>query len=369
MTFSLKAALVILQVSLLLLAAGCSTRRQPVAVSALSEKPIGTAIQMKAPLGLPPVPVPPGNPQTAETVALGRRLFYEKTLSADLSLSCASCHNPLLGFTDGRNHSLGVGGKVGVRNAPSVVNAAYTPVQFWDGRALSLEEQAGGPMDNPIEMNQNHEVSVSKLQADASYRSDFEKAFGPGPVTIGKVKNAIASFERTLISGNSPFDRYQYGGDKTALSPAALRGFEIFSDKTKGNCISCHTIGEKYALFTDGKFHNIGAAVNGEGDLTDIGRFSETKVEADKGAFKTPTLRNVAKTAPYMHDGRMKTLKDVVDFYAGGGNSNPYLDKEIKSITLSGRQRNDLVEFLNALTGEMPPNAGPPETAQVGQVK
>lgn len=355
---------VILPVTVALVVLTVSCSRAPV-----NERPIGAAVEIKAPLGLPEVPVPPTNPETAESVALGRRLFYEKKLSADASLSCASCHNPLLGFTDAHKHSTGVGGKTGTRNAPTLINAAYVPAQFWDGRAPSLEEQAGGPMANPIEMNQTHEVIVSKLQADPSYVADFEKVFGSGPVTIGRVKNAIASFERTLISGNSPFDRYEYGGDKKALSPSAIRGFEIFRDKSRGNCVACHTIGEKYALFTDGKFHNIGVSVNEEGDLTDLGRYNETKVETDKGAFKTPTLRNIATTAPYMHDGSLKTLKEVVDFYAGGGNSNPYLDKDIKTIKLSGPERADLVEFLQSLTGEMPANAGPPENTQVRGLK
>jgi cytochrome c peroxidase len=318
---------------------------------------------------LPPVPVPPATPETVETIALGRKLFYEKRLSLDNTLACASCHNPLLDFSDGRKHSTGVGGKVGIRNAPTLVNAAYVPEQFWDGRAHSLEEQAGGPMANPIEMNQAHEVTVSKLQADPRYKAQFEKAFGPGPVTIGKVTTALASFERTLISGNSLFDRYEFGGDKNALSPAAIRGLRIFRDPKRGNCATCHTIDTKYALFTDGKFHNIGVGVNDEGELTDLGRYTETKLASDKGAFKTPTLRNVAKTAPYMHDGTLKTLKNVVDFYAGGGNSNPYLDKEIKTIHLSGQDRADLVEFLKSLTGEMPPNAGPPENMQIGSLK
>jgi cytochrome c peroxidase len=217
-------------------------------------------------------------------------------------------------------------------------------------------------MSNAVEMNQSHEVTVSKLQADPTYRADFERAFGPGPVTIAKVKKALASFERTLVSGNSPFDRYQYGGDKSALSAAAIRGLAIFRDEQKGNCASCHTIGEKYALFTDGKFHNIGVGVNDEGNLTDLGRYGETRQEAEKGAFKTPTLRNIAKSAPYMHDGSLKTLADVADYYAGGGNSNPYLDKKIKNMHISGRERVDLVAFLESLTGDEPPNAGPPES-------
>jgi len=319
-----------------------------------NEKPIGAAVELPPPLGLPPVPIPAANPPTRDTIALGRRLFFETKLSRDNSLSCATCHNPALDFTDGKKHSTGVAGKVGVRNAPTILNAAYYRTQFWDGRASSLEEQAGGPMANPLEMDQAHDITVSKLNADPSYTAEFAKAFGPGAITIGKVTNAIASFERTLLSGNSAFDRYEYGGDKNALSPAAARGLVLFRDSKKGNCATCHTIGEKYALFTDNKFHNLGVGVNGEGELTDLGRYDETKIEADKGAFKTPGLRNVAKTAPYMHDGSIKTLKEVVDLYAGGGNSNPHLDKEIKSIHLSGRDRADLVEFLESLTGESP---------------
>jgi cytochrome c peroxidase len=326
----------------------------------VSEKPIGTPISVKTPLGLPPVPIPPDNPVTLETVSLGRKLFYEKKLSADNTISCSQCHSPQLGFSDGRKHSTGVGGKTGTRNAPTVMNAAYAAVQFWDGRAASLEAQAAGPIANPVEMNQTHDVSVTKLSADPQYPRLFAAAFGPGPITIGKVEKAIAAFERTVISGNSAFDRYQYGGDKTALSPAAIRGLAIFTDKAKGNCATCHTIGETYALFTDGKFHNIGIGVNSEGEITDAGRYSETKSEKERGSFKTPSLRNVGLSAPYMHDGSLKTLKDVVDFYAGGGNSNPNLDKEIKETKLTGQEREDLIEFLESLQGDIPKEAGPP---------
>ncbi|MGH9664179.1 MAG: cytochrome-c peroxidase [Bryobacteraceae bacterium] len=323
-------------------------------------RPIGPVIHVKAPLGLPPVPIPASNPLTADGVALGRRLFYDARLSGDNSLACASCHNPLLAFTDGRQRSTGARGKLGTRNAPTLLNAAYSPLQFWDGRAQSLEQQAAGPIANPIEMNQAHDLCASKLQSDAGYKAEFERVYGPGPVTIGKIEQALAAFERTIISGGSPFDRYQYGGDRKALTPAALRGYQVFTGAAKGNCSTCHTIGKTYALFTDGKFHNIGAGVNDDGELTDLGRYDATKAEPDKGAFKTPTLRNVAKTAPYMHDGSMKTLKAVVDFYAGQGNSNPYLDPEIKKIKLTGRERADLVEFLKSLTGTMPADAGPP---------
>lgn len=317
-------------------------------------------VEIRAPLGLPPVPIPADNPPTEQTIALGRKLFYDTRLSKDNTLACASCHSPNLGFTDGRSLSLGVGGMRGVRNAPTLLNAAYSQLQFWDGRASGLEEQSASPIANPIEMNQTHKVSVSKIGADPAYKAEFEQAFGPGPVTLEKIEKSLASFERTLLSGNSPFDRYEFGGDKTALAPGAIRGLAIFADPKRGNCATCHTINSTYALFSDGRFHNTGEGVNGEGEFNDLGRFGQTKLEADRGAFKTPTLRNIALTPPYMHDGSLKTLKDVVAFYAGGGNSNPDLDKEIKAIRLSGQDRADLVEFLQELTGEMPKNAGPP---------
>jgi cytochrome c peroxidase len=336
-----------------LILAGCGRNPEPV----ISEKPVGAATGIRAPLGLPPVPVPPGNPVTVETIALGRKLFHDPILSMNDTVSCASCHNPRLGFADGRKASTGVDGKTGTRNAPTVVNAAYGRIQFWDGRAESLEDQAGGPIANPLEMNQGHDVCVAKLENDPRYKAEFQKAFGPGPITIGKLQNAIAAFERTLISGNSPFDRYRFGGDKTALNAAAVRGLEIFTDAARGNCATCHTIEKEYALFTDSKFHNLGVGLNPEGEFTDLGRFMHTKVETDKGAFKTPMLRNIADTAPYMHDGSLKTLRDVVDFYAGGGNSNEYLDKDIKQLKLTARERADLVAFLESLTGEISPDA------------
>ncbi len=325
----------------------------------VSSKPAGAAIEINVPLGLPAVSIPADNPPTVDTVALGRRLFYDRKLSVDNSVSCASCHDPKFGFADPRPGSIGVGGKRGNRNAPPVLNAAYQPVQFWDGRAPSLEEQAAGPIANPIEMKHPISDCVAKLNADAAYVSAFDKAFGPGGVTAERLKKSIASFERTLLSADSPFDRYQFGGEAESLSAAAKRGLAIFKDKNRGNCVVCHTIGENDALFTDGKFHNIGAGISPDGEMLDMGRFDQTKAEADKGAFRTPTLRNIAKTAPYMHDGRLRTLKEVVDFYAGGGSSNPQLDKEIKELKLNGRDRADLVEFLESLTGSTPANSGP----------
>jgi cytochrome c peroxidase len=322
--------------------------------------PVGQTLTIQSPLGLPPVPVPVNNPPTADTIALGRMLYYDRRLSVDNTVACANCHNPNLYFTDGRPVSLGVHNQTGTRNAPTVLNAAYQPVQFWDGRATSLEDQAGGPIQNPVEMNQPHDAMIAKIGNLTDYKGAFEKAFGKGPITIRKVEMSIASFERTLLSGNSPFDRYQYGGDKTAMSAAAIRGLEIFKDKNRGNCVTCHTIEDRSALFSDGKFHNLGSGIDPDGNLKDQGRYNETHLDADRGAFRTPTLRNIAKTAPYMHDGSLKTLKDVVDFYVGGGTSNPHLDKEIKELKLKGPEREDLVAFLESLTGDLPANAGPP---------
>jgi cytochrome c peroxidase len=342
-----------------------SCKPKPAAAPRPEVKPIGVPIQIAAPLGLPPVPIPPDNPPTAETVALGRRLYYDTALSVDNTVSCATCHNPQLGFGDGRAVSIGVRGQKGTRNAPTIFNAAYYTTQFWDGRAPSLEKQVEGPMANPIEMGHTLVGVEDKLNVNPSYLAEFKKAFGSDAITIEMVEKSIASFERTIVSGNSPFDRYMYGGDNQALSVSARRGLEVFRNPKKGNCVVCHTLGDSYALFTDNKFHNLGVGVklgmDGEAVLTDLGRFKVTNVEADKGAFRTPSLRNIALTAPYMHDGSDKNLKEVIDFYIGAGNSNPYRDKEIHSLDfLTGQERADLQEFLKSLTGEIPPNLGPP---------
>jgi cytochrome c peroxidase len=336
-----------------LISTGCKTT--------VSEMPIGSATEINPPLGLPPVPIPTDNPPTAETIALGRELFYDRRLSKDNSLACASCHNPKSDFADSANMSRGVGGVIGVRNAPTILNAAYEPLQFWDGRARSLEQQAASPIADPLEMNQTHEVFLSKIAMDSNYKKLLTESFGSPDITLGRVEKALASFERTILSGNSAFDRYQYHGDQSALTPAQVRGLALFINPKKGNCVACHTLSRQFALFTDGKFHNTGVGVGDDGAFADVGRYHETKVETDKGAFKTPTLRNVANTPPYMHNGSLQTLRQVVDFYAGGGNSNPCLDKEMKTIHLDGRERSDLVEFLKSLTGEVSPNVGPPE--------
>ena len=325
--------------------------------------PIGHVVQIPAPLGLPPVPIAADNPPTEETIALGRRLYYDTALSVNSTVSCASCHMPAMGFSDGKRVSNGVGGKEGVRNSPTVLNAAYLSLQFWDGRAPSLEKQSEGPVANPVEMAHSPKGVVQRLSQDPSYVAAFEQAFGPGPITYEKVEKCIASFERTVVSGDSAFDRYYYGHDQSAMTAAQIRGFEVFHNPKKGNCESCHSVGEKYALFTDNKFHNIGVGFVG-GVTADKGRYVVTHDARDTGSFRTPTLRNVELTAPYMHDGSLKDMKQVMDFYIGAGNSNPYLDKEIHSLDFLTRQeRDDLLEFMRALNGTIPPNVGPPDVA------
>ena len=318
------------------------------------DRPIGKPVRIAAPLGLPPVPVPENNPLTAETIALGEKLYFSPLLSVDRTLSCASCHDPKLGFADGKPVSTGVGKKQGKRNAPTVLNAAYNGSQFWDGRAATLEAQASGPMLNMVEMAHTLEGVVERCQDDPQLRAMVTKAFGPGPVTIDQVTKAIASYERTLLSGNSAFDRFFYASDAKALTASARRGLEVFRDPKKGNCSTCHTLESTYALFSDQKFHNLGVGMNAKGELTDLGRYIQTMQEEDQGTFRTPSLRNVALTAPYMHDGSLKTLKEVVDFYVAGGNSNDHLDKDIKKLELTKQEREDLVAFLQSLTGEMP---------------
>lgn len=323
--------------------------------------PTGKPVEIKAPLGLPPVPIPSDNPPTAETIALGRRLYYDPQLSVDSTISCASCHAPEFAFSDNHQFSVGVAGKLGTRKAPTVINSAYSPLQFWDGRAPSLEEQAKGPMANPVEMAHSLQGVVQRLQADPKYPSLFRAAWGTDQITIDMVAKSIASFERTIIAGDSPFDRFFYGHDSKALSYAAQRGLKIFKAKNKGNCEVCHTIGKDSALFTDGKFHNLGIGADTRGNLADLGRYNETRTESDKGCFKTPSLRNLANRGPYMHDGTFPSVKDAFAHYIGGGNWNPYLDKEIHSLdVLTFDERDDLLQFLDSLNGKLPDNIGPP---------
>ncbi|HYA64626.1 MAG TPA: cytochrome c peroxidase [Candidatus Sulfotelmatobacter sp.] len=323
--------------------------------------PVGKPVQIKAPLGLPPVPIPADNPPTEDTIALGRRLYYDPQLSVDGTISCASCHAPQFAFSDDEPTSEGVGKKHGTRHAPTVINSAYSPLQFWDGRAPSLEEQAKGPIANPVEMAHTLDGVVKRLQADSKYPALFKNAWGTEQITIEMVAKSIASFERTVIAGDSPFDRFYYGHDSRALSLEAQRGLKIFVDAKKGNCAVCHTIGKDYALFTDNKFHNLGVGADTRGNLNDVGRYAITKSEDDMGCFKTPSLRNLAHRGRYMHDGSFPTVKDALAHYIGGGNWNAHLDKEIHSLdVLTFDERDELLQFLDSLNGKLPDNIGPP---------
>ena len=306
--------------------------------SSLSEEPNQALGQ------LPNVPIPSSNLQFAAKVELGKLLFFDPRLSKDNTVSCASCHVPAAGFADPRQFSLGVGGKQGGRNAPPAINAAYNQLQFWDGRAGSLEEQALGPIQNPIEMAETLEGVVKKLSKVKEYQSRFRAVFGED-ISPGGIAMAIAAFERTLISTNSPFDRY-VAGDQKALSDAAQRGLGLFSGKAR--CVLCHN----GPNFTDNKFHNIGVPQTGP-LKEDVGRYAVTKRASDRGAFKTPSLRSVALTAPYMHTGGFKTLEEVMEFYNKGGEAGAGKDALITALNLTAQEKKDLVEFMKSLTGDL----------------
>lgn len=336
-------------------------------------------------LGLPPVPVPEDNPQTPAKIALGKTLYHDERFSADGKVSCSTCHAENKAFTDNQRVSTGHHGLQGTRNAPTVLNAAFYTSQFWDGREPDLEGQSKQPFVNPVEGGfTDFRPILDIVREDPSYKAAFESVFGVSgeQLTMDHVAKAIASFERTLISGNSAFDRYYFRGDQNALTEAQLRGFKLFVGQ--GRCVSCHTIEQDHALFTDNRFHNIGIGINaiqrdvprlvtafleaknqgGEVDvmvLTDkksseLGRFAVTDNISEIGAFKTPTLRNIALTAPYMHDGSLQTLREVIIHYNNGGGTpasakvNDFLSGGIRPLNLTDAQIDDLVAFLEALT-------------------
>ncbi|MBI4061783.1 MAG: cytochrome-c peroxidase [Elusimicrobia bacterium] len=305
----------------------------------------GPEYPYKVPLGLKPPDVPVDNPLDDAKVELGKRLYFDKRLSGDGTVSCATCHDPSKGWTDRAPVSTGIRGQRGARSAPTVLNSAYMDLQFWDGRAKSLEEQAKGPIENPIEMGSTHKGAVARIKKIKGYAPLFKAAFGDARVDIDRIAKAIAAFERTILTGNSPFDRWQ-AGDKTAMSESAARGFALFNDSAKGNCAICHD----GFNFTDSDFHNLGVGM--KAPAPDLGRFSVTKADKDRGAFKTPTLRNLADTAPYMHDGSEKTLEAVVAFYDKGGEKNQWLDGRIRPLGLTPAEIGDLIAFLNALNGD-----------------
>lgn len=291
--------------------------------------------------------VPDDNPMTTEKIELGKMLYFDKRLSKDASVSCATCHDPKKGFTDQAPVSTGMMEQKGTRNAPTVLNSAFNLFQFWDGRAPSLEEQAKGPIENPIEMGNTHELAVTNIKAITGYKPYFKAAFGDEEVTIDRIAQAIATFERTVLSGNSAWDKFIYGGDKSALSESAQRGLQLFEGKAL--CTKCH-VGFN---LTDNIFHNIGVGMDRENP--DLGRYEVTKQEKDKGAFKTPGLRDLLRTAPYMHDGSQKTLEEVIEHYDKGGTPNPWLDIQMKPLGLTVQEKADLLAFMKSLEGDWTP--------------
>jgi cytochrome c peroxidase len=321
--------------------------------------------------------LPGDNPeQPPEKIALGRTLFFDRRLSADDKESCSTCHDPEKGFTDQLPTSMGIHNQFGKRNAPTIVNATFNILQFWDGREPTLEEQAKRPILNPIEMGAPDEKTVvAKLKAAPEYQKAFMEVFGHPPNYTDMVK-AIASFERTQVAFDSPFDKFMAGDDK-ALSEQQKRGWSIFNGK--GRCMSCHGVNPVQPMFSDNRFHNIGVSAHNkdfvglarkglkiiaEGgkaseqidklaiqtDMSELGRFLVTKQPHDIGAFRTMGLRNLLVTEPYFHDGSQATLWDTIDHYNKGGVQNPYLDGGIVPLGLSEQQIDDLVGFLKSLT-------------------
>jgi cytochrome c peroxidase len=296
------------------------------------------------PLGLDLfAPIPSDNPLSRERVALGKQLFADPLLSADGRISCASCHQPRRSFSDTIRFSVGAHGRLGRRNAPSLLNAAYRDSFFWDGRVTSLEEQVLRPIQDSLEMDARLSDVETRLRSIPKYRRAFSRAFGEEPSTIN-ISRALASYVRTLRSGDAPIDRFR-AGDTTAVSPAARAGYQLFIGKA--GCSTCH-VGP---LFTDGDFHNSGIAWRSD-RYTDEGRAAVTGLPEDRGRFKTPSLRNVALTAPYMHDGSKRSLAEVVEFYDGGGQPNPELDPFIRPLRLTATEKDALVAFLEMLTSD-----------------
>lgn len=294
------------------------------------------AAKVSVPSGLPNLIVPTDNPMSADKIALGKQLYFDPRLSRDNTVSCASCHDPAKGYSNGDQFATGVDGKKGGRNAPTVINTAYQAFQFWDGRAKTLEDQALGPVQNPIEMNLTLPEMEQRLRSIPGYKAQFMKVFGREPVAED-VARAIAAFERTVLSGDAPYDRF-VAGDEKAMSESAQRGWKLFNGKA--NCAACHS----GPNFTDNAFHNIGVGMGAA--MPDVGREAISKLEGDHGSFKTPTLRDIARTGPYMHDGSLKTLAEVVDHYNKGGISNSGLDEEIFPLKLTAQEKADLVKFM-----------------------
>jgi cytochrome c peroxidase len=332
----------------LLALSACLLLAGSIAISASADQktPVITQVNVQV-LGpqrlgpLPPVIAPPGNPQSSAKIHLGKELYFDTRLSADGTVSCATCHNPALGWSDEGPTSKGIHGQLGGRRAPPVSNAAYAPLQFWDGRSPSLEDQAKGPIQNPIEMGNTHQAMIQTVDGITGYIEEFREVFGEGPITVDQVADAIAAFERTVVTTDSKFDRYARG-DHQALTPLEKQGLEIFNGK--GHCTSCHW----GPYFSDGRFHNLGVPAK-DPKNPDKGRYDVTKDPRDMGAFKTPTVRDAARRAPYLHDGSEKTLESLIDFYNLGGGKDSNLDPLMTPLGLTKREKSALVAFIKAL--------------------
>jgi len=320
--------------------------------------------------------IPRDNPLTSAKVELGRQLFFDPRLSVDGSVSCASCHDPHLGFADGRRVAVGIGGRLGSRNTPTLLNAMFNSTLFWDGRADSLEAQALEPLVNADEMgNTSHDQVVRRLNAIPEYNRQFNAVFGSN-IRIDLLSKAIAAYERTLASANAPYDRF-LAGDRSALNDAAQRGLALFRGRAR--CSVCHSLNTSFPFLSDGNYRNTGVAgnlstfdslarraivlsnsgddedlrlLNGSQGKSELGRFLVTRNAIDVGSFRTPILRNVELTAPYFHDGSAATLADVVRYYARGGNENSGKDWELQTVNLSEQDQLDLIEFLKSLTSD-----------------
>lgn len=319
---------------------------EPAPTAPAPAAPTPPAFAVVIPVGLPALTIPENNPMTAEKVELGKMLYFDKRLSKDGTVACATCHDPKTAWAEPHPTSTGIGGQVGGANAPTVCNAAYATEQFWDGRAATLEAQAVGPIQNPIEMGHTLAELIPQLNAIQGYKDRFQAVYGTD-VTEEGIAKAIAAFERTVLSGNSPYDKFQ-AGDKTALNEVQQRGMKVFED---AGCSTCHIP----PMFSSYKYYNAG--VGSKKDPPDAGRKSVTKDDKDMGKYRVPSLREVAKTGPYFHDGSCGTLEEAVALMAGGGVDNPNISAVLKGIGakgLSDQDKSDIVEFLKTLCGEYP---------------
>lgn len=294
-------------------------------------------------------PYPESNAPTAARLELGKMLFFDPRLSGDGNMSCASCHIPSFGWSDGLPKAKGFHSQVLLRNTPTIINTGYNSVQMWDGRKKTLEDQVMGPMETKTIMNMDVPKLFKWLNEDEMYRQKFEKAYPGEKIDSATLSKAIAVYERSIVSNNSPFDRW-LRGDKQAMTPQQVKGFRLFTNSDKGNCSACH----QAPNFTDNGFHNLGLASWGS-EKPDVGRFAQKPVPLMKGAFKTPTLRDVDQTAPYFHDGSAKTLMEVVEHYSKGGVVTTNLSPNMKPLNLSRDEKEAIVAFLHALTSPAEP--------------